>query len=326
MQFRSVVIVVFEQVQGLDVFGPADVFYFANYVAQQAGEKEPAYAVELAASSPGPVATASGPAIHATRTLSDPSLRPDVLLVAGGLKVLDAVADARLVEDLEALVVRSGEVGSICTGAALLAEAGVLDGRRATTHWALADQLAQCHPEVEVDAERIYIQDGIWTSAGVCAGIDLALELVRTHHGAAMAADVARHMVVYLQRGGGQHQLSTHLAAQRSNHRSIADLMALIADNPEVDLSVPALAAQVNMSERSFHRLFTAEVGISPGRYVERARVDAARSLLEHTSENVATIARRCGFRTPETFMRSFKRAVGVSPTEFRSRVARSHR
>lgn len=323
MRFRSVAFVVFDGVQGLDVFGPADVFYFANYFAEKKGADRAPYEVQIVASRPGPVRTASGPAVLAERALDDPALSPDVLLVAGGLSVGAAAADRRLVKNLAGLVGRSGEVGSICTGAVLLAEAGILDGRRATTHWAVAGALAKSHPNISVEPDRIFVQDGVWTSAGVTAGIDLALELVRRHHGADMAADAARNMVVYLQRAGGQQQFSTHLAARRSTNTSITDLMALISDHPEADLSVAALAARLNMSERSFQRLFTSEVGTSPGRYVERVRIDLAREALEHTDEGLASIARRSGFGGVETFVRSFRRVVGVNPTEYRKRFGR---
>lgn len=317
---RLVVIVVFEGVQGIDAFGPADVFYFANYVAQQSGEDRPPYTVSFAAAQAGPIGTASGPRIHADHAVSDPDLRPDLLLVAGGLAVQDAASDERLVADLGSLAARSEEVGSVCTGALLLAEAGLLDGRQATTHWALAEMLIKAHPEVEVDADRIYLHDGVWSSAGVTAGIDLALQIVQTHHGAEMAAQAARFLVVYLQRAGGQQQFSAHLAARQSPHPTIADLMAHIADHPDADLSIEALADHVAMSERSFQRLFSRETGMSPGRYVERTRVDAARRLLEQTEDGIAAIAGQCGFASVETFHRAFRRLVGVTPAEYRRR------
>lgn len=324
MRHRRIVIVVFPDVQGIDVFGPADVFYFANYVATQDGSTREPYSVEVAAIEAGPVATASGPAIVAARAIGDLDLRPDVLLVAGGLRVVPAAEDDAFVAAFAGLAARSGEVGSICTGALVLAEAGLLDGRTATTHWALAELLTTSHPEIAVDADRLYAHDGVWTSAGVTAGIDLALQLVRTHHGAEMAAAVARLMVVYLQRAGGQAQYSAHLAAQRSSHTSIADLMAHIADHPDADLTVRALADRVLMSERSFHRLFTAQVGVSPARYVERVRIDTARRLLELGDDPLAAIARASGFRNVETLQRAFKRLVGISPGEYRARFQRT--
>jgi transcriptional regulator GlxA family with amidase domain len=317
-----VALVVFDGVQGLDVFGPADVFYFANYYAEQSGETRAPYDVVVVGPRAGPVKTAAGPPIVADRPLDDKTLRPDVMLVAGGLSAPEWAADAAFVGGLRSLAERSSEVGSICSGAVLLAETGLLDGRRATTHWALADQLARSHPEIEVEADSIYVLDGVWTSAGITAGIDLALQLVRTHHGAAMAADAARHLVVYLHRAGGQRQFSTHLAADRSSNDVVGELMAYVADHPEADLTVPALAERAQMSERSFSRLFTAEVGMSPGKYVEQARVDAARGHLELSRDGLAAVARRCGFANQETFLRAFRRVVGISPTEYRRRFA----
>lgn len=320
MRERYVVIVVFDGVQGLDVFGPADVFYFANYLADRDGVPAVPYRVELAARHVGPVRTSAGPAVHAERSVTDPHLRPDLLLVAGGLTVQAVAGDAEFVGALGRLAARSHEVGSICTGAALLAEAGLLDGRTATTHWALAGDLAARHPEVRLDPDRIFVHDQVWTSAGVTAGIDLALELVRQHHGTAIAAEAARHLVVYLQRAGGQQQYSSHLAAQRATDGTILDLLAHIADHPGSDLRVTALADHVGMAPRSFQRLFSREVGTSPGSYVERVRIDAARRLLERTDDGIARVARQCGYPTVETFHRAFRRLTGLTPGEYRER------
>ena len=186
-------------------------------------------------------------------------------------------------------------MGSTCTGAALLAEAGLLDGRTATTHSALAGDLAVGHPEVRLDPDRIFVHDQVWTSAGVTAGIDLALEIVRRHHGTAMAA-------------------------QRATDGTVLDLLAHIADHPGSDLSVNALADQVGMAPRSFQRLFSREVGTSAGAYVERVRIEAARRLLERTDDGIARVARQCGYRTVETFHRSFRRLTGVTPGQYRER------
>ena len=322
MKSRTVALVVFDGVQGLDVFGPADVFYFANHHAAQAGETHAPYEVVVVGPTADAVTTAAGPRIVADRALGDQSLRPDVLLVAGGLSAQQWAGNAGFIDNLRALAERSGEVGSICSGAVLLAETGLLSGRRATTHWALADQLARAHPEVEIDADRIYVRDGVWTSAGITAGIDLSLQMVRTHHGASMAADVARHLVVYLHRSGGQRQFSTHLAADRSSNDVVAELMAYVADHPGAELTVPALADRAQMSERSFARLFTAEVGMSPGKYVEQTRVDAARGHLERSRDGLAAVARQSGFANETTFLRAFRRVVGISPTEYRRRFA----
>ncbi|QOD93704.1 helix-turn-helix domain-containing protein [Chryseoglobus sp. 28M-23] len=323
VRHRRVVIVAFDKVQGLDVFGPADVFYFANWVAERSGTSDPPYVVDIAAPRPGPVVTAAGPALYATRAVGDPDLVADVLLVAGGLEVESAAEDSEFVSALADLARRSGEVGSICTGALLLARAGLLEGRRATTHWALAHKLATAHPDVDVDADRIFHYDGVWTSAGVTAGIDLSLEIVRNHHGSALAAEVARCLVVYLRRAGGQLQYSVHLAAQSSQHSEVADLLAYISDHLQSDLTVGALAERARMSERSFQRHFTTEVGTSPARYVESVRLDAARRLLELTEDGIAAVAHQIGFRNAETLHRSFKRVLGVTPTEYRERFSR---
>ncbi len=325
MRHRHVVIAVFPDVQGLDVFGPADVFYFANYIAEQRGEPAP-YTIEIAAAEPGVLRTASGPRLVVDRSVSDPDLRPDVLLIAGGLAVVPAAEDQAYIAAVSGLASRSGEVGSVCTGALVLANAGLLEGRQATTHWALAEMLTKTHPDVAVDADRIYLYDGVWTSAGVTAGIDLALQLLRTHHGTEMAAAAAKHLVVYLERAGGQQQYSAHLAAQRTTHTTLSELMVYIADHPERDLTVRALAERLHMSERSLQRLFTAEVGITPAAYVERVRIDAARRLLELTEQPVAAVASACGFDRVETLYRAFKRVMGVTPVEYRERHARSPR
>ena len=322
MRNRRVVIVVFPGVLGVDAYGPADVFYFANYLAERAGEKRSPYHVEFAAADAAVVPTAAGPGLYAARSIHDPQLRPDVLLVAGGLAAVTVARDGAFVDGVGALARRSGEVGSVCTGAVILAAAGLLDGRRAATHWALADQVRAEYPELDVDPDRIFVHDGVWSSAGVTAGIDLALQMVQMHHGQAMAAEAARHMVVYLRRAGGQQQYSTHLAAQESVSPTLGDLLSYIADHPAAELSVAALAERANMSERSFQRLFTREVGVSPGRYVERTRIDAARRLLEQIDDGVAGIAAECGFANVETFHRSFKRQVGVTPNEYRRRFA----
>lgn len=320
MQERTVAIVVFDGVQALDVFGPADVFYFANYLAEQEGQAVSPYRVLLAGREVGPVRTSAGPMLHVDRAVSDLCLRPDLLLVAGGLSIGTAAADAAFVAALVDLATRSVEVGSICTGAVLLAEMGLLDGREATTHWALADDLAVSHPAIRLDADRIFVHDGVWTSAGVTAGIDLALEILRRHHGTEMAAAAARNLVVYLQRAGGQQQYSTHLAAQRASDQAISDLLAHIADHPDGNLSVTALADHMGMAPRSFQRLFTKQVGTSPGAYVERVRIDAARRLLERTDDGLGRVARQCGYTTVETFHRSFRRLVGVTPADYRNR------
>jgi transcriptional regulator GlxA family with amidase domain len=210
-------------------------------------------------------------------------------------------------------------VTSVCSGAFVLAAAGLLDGRRATTHWAECHLLATTHPAVSVDGDAIYVRDGdVWTSAGVTAGIDLALALVADDHGARAAAAVARHLVVYLRRSGGQAQFSTLLAAQAAESEPVRELLAWLPDHLAADLSVPALARRVHLSERQFSRVFKAAVGVTPSEHVESSRLEAACRLLETTGHAVDHIARLCGFGAPETMNRAFRRRLNTTPGDHR--------
>jgi transcriptional regulator GlxA family with amidase domain len=212
-------------------------------------------------------------------------------------------------------------LASVCTGAFLLAEAGLLTGRTVTTHWQRCDDLAAQYPDVTVDPEPIFISSGdLATSAGVTAGIDLALALVEDDLGRDPALEVARHLVVFLRRPGNQAQFSTQLAAQLAHRVPLRDVQQWIADNPAADLSVPALASRASLSPRQFARAFAAEVGMPPGRYVDRIRLETARRRLEDTADGVEQTARACGYGTPEAMRRAFMRALGVSPGEYRRR------
>ncbi|MGA8363568.1 MAG: helix-turn-helix domain-containing protein, partial [Solirubrobacteraceae bacterium] len=206
-------------------------------------------------------------------------------------------------------------------GAFVLAAAGLLDGRRATTHWASAAELAQRYPTVEVDPEPIYLRDGpVWTSAGVTAGMDLALALVEEDLDRDAALTIARHLVLFLRRPGNQSQFSATLAAQQPAREPLREAQRYALEHVAADLSVEALALHAHMSPRNFARAFAAEVGITPGRYVERVRLEAARHALEDTAQPIATVAAACGFGTPETMRRTFLRALGVAPAEYRRR------
>jgi transcriptional regulator GlxA family with amidase domain len=212
-------------------------------------------------------------------------------------------------------------IASVCTGAFLLARAGLLDGRRVTTHWAYADALARQFPAVHVDPEPIYVRDGsVITSAGVTAGIDLALALVEEDVGREAALDVARHLVVFLRRPGGQAQFSAQLHAQLARRRPLRDVQHWITERPAADLSVERLAARAGLSPRQFARSFAAETGMTPGRYVDRVRLEAARRELEDTGAAVGQVARSCGYGTPEAMRRAFIRTLGVSPAGYRQR------
>jgi transcriptional regulator GlxA family with amidase domain len=235
--------------------------------------------------------------------------------------VEDALADAELMRWLRSAAGRSRRVASVCSGAFLLAGAGLLDGRRATTHWAACDELSRRHPDVVVQRDAIFVRDGqVWTSAGVTAGMDLALALVEEDLGPAAARDVARWLVLFLKRPGGQSQFSAQLASSGAGREALRELQAWIPGNLGSDLSVPALAERAHMSPRHFARAFRAEVGMTPAAYVESVRVEQARIALEGSRATVDEIARGCGFGTVETMRRAFHRRIGVGPSAYRNR------
>ncbi len=309
---RRIVIVAFPDVQALDVAGPAEVF------AQAGG-----YDVRVAAPVREPLATGSGYAILPDLALDEVDGPLDTLVVAGGEGTRAASADDLLVGWIADAAPRARRVASVCTGAFLLARAGLLDGRRATTHWAWCDALARAFPAVTVDPDPIFVADGpVRTSAGVTAGMDLALALVEEDLGPARALEVARHLVLFVRRPGGQAQFSSGLQAQAAVRAPLRELQAWMTDNLDADLAVGALADRAHMSERHFARAFKDETGMTPAAYVERLRVERARLLLESTPAPVATVATRCGFGTVETMRRAFARRVGVSPGAYRERFA----
>ncbi|MFE3452105.1 GlxA family transcriptional regulator [Nonomuraea sp. NPDC059194] len=313
---RRVVIVVYEGFQLLDLAGPADVFALAGLLAGEDG-----YRVEVTAVRAGNVPAHNGIATAVATPLADIEGPIDTLVVAGGLTTMELLPDRELVDGIARLAGRSRRVTSVCSGALFLAEAGLLDGRRATTHWLAADALRRRYPRVEVDADPIYVKDGdVWTSAGVTAGIDLALALVAEDHGHRLAKDVACGLVVYLHRPGGQSQFSMPMSALQPRSEPLRELQAFIDANPADDLSVPALARHAGMSERHFSRVFTQQSGLSPGRYVERSRADAARRLLEITDHPLERVARETGLGTPETLYRVFHRHWRISPGAYRRR------
>ncbi len=245
----------------------------------------------------------------------------DTLIVAGGDGSRAAAGDAALVGSIRALAHRSRRVASVCTGAFVLAAAGLLDGRRATTHWSACELLARRHPEVRVDPDPIYVRDGaVFTSAGVTAGIDLSLALVEDDASREAALSVARWLVLFLRRPGNQAQFSAQFAEQTAQRDSLRDLQRWIAANPGDDLRVEALAARAAMSPRHFARVWHAEVGTTPARYVERVRLEAARRRLEESDATAEGIAAGCGFGTAETMRRTFLRALGTPPSEYRRR------
>jgi transcriptional regulator GlxA family with amidase domain len=306
----------FDDVQSLDVTGPTEVFSLADRAAATS-----TYSIELVCEGGGPVRTSSGLELRPHRSLEDCRGPIDTLIVAGGIGVRDAARDERLISWIRLAARRSRRVASVCTGAFLLARAGLLDGRRATTHWDACGALARRYPTIDVDPDPIFVRDGhVYTSAGVTAGIDLALALVEEDLGARAALGVARSLVLFVRRPGGQAQFSAGLAVQAAARPGIRELQEWIADRLDDDLSVPALADRCFMSPRNFARVFAREVGTTPASYVESLRLERARMLLETTELQLDEVARRCGFGTVETLRRVFARRLGASPSHYRAR------
>jgi transcriptional regulator GlxA family with amidase domain len=315
---RRIEILAFPDVQLLDVAGPLQVFASANERARAAGEPRP---YELAVVAQRPLVTASGGLGLATQKLSKSSVAIDTLIVAGGFGVGPACENATLIRWIAARAAAARRVASVCTGAFLLASAGLLDGRRAATHWRRCAEFARRFPAVRLDPDPIFVRDGnIWTSAGITAGIDLALALVEADLGRQVALAVARQLVVFLKRPGGQAQFSATLALQHGDAR-FERLHAWIADNLRADLSIASLADAAAMSERSFVRHYRRATGITPARAVERIRVETARQVLEQGLP-VKRVAARCGFGSEETMRRSFLRLLGATPQAYRERFS----
>ena len=308
--------------QMLDITGPVEVFArSARFLLEQGVHREPVYAVEVIAARSGPLKTSSGIEILAARPLAAVRGPLDTLLVAGGVGSREAARSPALLGFLRRMAPRVRRLASVCTGAFLLAEAGLLDGRRATTHWAYCGELARRYPQVRVEPDPIFVRDGpIYSSAGVTAGMDLALALVEEDLGRTLALEVARQLVLFLKRPGGQSQFSAQLAAQVALHEPLRELQGWISDHPEADLGVERLARRAAMSPRHFARVFRREVGITPAKFILRVRVDAARRRLEESREDVEAVAASCGFGSAEVMRRAFLRTVRVSPSAYRGR------
>ena len=319
---RRVAMLAYPMAQVLDITGPLEVFArTSRWLGDHAGLRVPAYSVELVANRRGPLATSGGLQLVATRTYRELG-RVDTLLVAGGIGYEAALADAELLAWLRARARLVRRVGSICTGALVLAGAGLLDGRSATTHWGYCDRLARSAPRTRVEPDALYVQSGrVYTSAGVTAGMDMALAMVEQDWGKATALAVARELVMFVKRPGGQSQFSHFLEAQQRDDQ-FGDLELWILEHLDADLSVEKLARRCNMSERHFARQFTARIGRPPAHHVARLRIDAARRRIEEGASRLKDVARQCGFGDEQGLRRAFRRSLGVTPQEYRQRFA----
>ena len=317
---KTVAIVVPPQAQSLDVSGPLDAFLEANRQSEHA----PLYDVALVSTREGKTVNVCGMTLVADSSIYNGVLAVDTMLVAGTPDYREASTGDDLATWLRGCAARARRYGSVCTGAFFLGSAGLLDGRSATTHWEHAAELQERFPSAEILPDQIYVQDGaLYTSAGVTAGIDLALKLIEDDCGRELAMKVARRLVVFLKRPGGQSQYSAHLAAQISAEGRIQSVQHWILAHLARDLSLPELANQASMSVRNFTRVFQSETGITPADFVEMARVDAARRLLEETDTPLQRVASQCGLGSPDTMRRAFTRRIGISPRDYRDRFQR---
>ena len=319
---KRIVVVAFDGAQLLDVAGPLDVFDAANEAMREL-HRPPAYGVQTVSPAGGVISTGAGLGL-VSETLDAASPEMDTLIAVGGPGVFAAAANATLVAWIQARARESRRVCSVCTGTFLLAATGLLAGKRATTHWKFCDRLRTRHPDITIEADSLHVSDGaIWSSAGVTAGIDLALALVEQDLGRDIAMRAARLLVVFLKRPGGQSQFSAALALQAADPSHFGDLHDWMRRNLAADLRVESLAEHVGMAPRTFARLYVDRVGQTPARTVEQLRLEAARIALEDSAASVKRIARDTGFGDDERMRRAFIRRLGVAPADYRERFSR---
>ena len=327
---RKVFVLTFPGCQVLDVTGPMEALSKAR-VAIKDDVHTPAYSLTLLAENSGPVKTSGPVSLIADKSYLDLTSEDydnlDTLIISGGEGINAALKDPRFIAFVTKAAKLARRVVSICTGAFVLAEAGLLNDRCATTHWDAVGELAQSYPQISVDPEAIYVRDGnCWTSAGVTAGIDLTLALIEDDLGREEALSIARRLVVYMMRPGGQAQFSAQLKFQRPAQGRLTSLFEWIEQNPSSDLGIAELASRCAMSERHFARQFVNEVGITPAKFVEHSRLDHARRLLEQSSRPIDSIAHECGFGSSEILRRAFQRNLHLSPTDYRQRFCTTRR
>ena len=316
---------VYPGVQALDLSGPLELFARTTRILRDEGRPHPGYALTVVGTDGDPIAASSGFRFLADATFRSLRGEVDTLLVVGGVGIDALLGEAAILRWLRQMAGRVRRIGSVCTGAFLLAEAGLLDGRAATTHWSRAAELKRRYPRVRVEEDRIWVRDGnVYTSAGVSAGMDLALALIEEDLGADVALAVARAMVMYLRRPGDQSQYSAPLRLQAAGTPSVRELVAWAAEHPERDLSVPALAKRVGKSPRHLTRVFRKELGVAPAEAVEQIRLEAARRALQQSPVSLEEVAARCGFGSAEVLRRAFLRALHVTPSAYRARFSAS--
>jgi transcriptional regulator GlxA family with amidase domain len=312
---------VYPGIQALDLSGPLELFARATRLLRDERRSHSGYAPLVVGTTAGPIAGSSGFRFLPDATYDEVRSGIDTLLVVGGIGVDALIDEPRVLEWLRKMSRGVRRLGSVCTGAFLLAEAGLLDGRTATTHWSRAGELARSYPRVRVEEDRIWVRDGnLYTSAGVSAGMDLALALIEEDLGADVAVQVARAMVMYLRRPGDQSQYSVPLRLQAAQTPSVRDLVAWAAENPASDLSVPALARRVGKSPRQLTRVFQRELGVAPAEAVEQLRLEAARRALQQSDKGLTEVAAETGFGSAEVLRRAFLRALHVTPSAYRER------
>jgi transcriptional regulator GlxA family with amidase domain len=318
---HRVVMLGYPDAQMLDITGPLEAFARSSRLLHDRGMcRVPAYTVELAGLKPGPFATSSGVRLVAERSYKDIA-DADTLLIAGGIGCFKVMEDEGVLRWIRRLAPKVTRLGSVCNGALILAKTGLLKGRTATTHWDDVEHLLKIGPSIKVQPDAIYVRDGnIYTSAGITAGIDMALAMVEEDWGQPVALATAQMLVMFLKRPGGQSQFSAQLAAQFSEDDKLRELQLWMLEHLQQDLSIPKLAARAAMSERNFARRFTETVGMTPAAYVSKIRLEAARRKLEENDLQVSQVARRCGFGTQETMRRCFIAELGIPPSDYRER------
>ncbi|MEI6336628.1 MAG: GlxA family transcriptional regulator [Methylococcaceae bacterium] len=324
-KIRPVSLVIYPGVEIIDLTGPMEVFAFATNALQRSSVcSEPAYPMDVIAAAPGPITASCGLQIIANKAYSDVRDGIDTLLIPGSPDVDCILCDPALQDWIRSIAPRVRRLASVCTGAYLLAESGLLDGLRATSHWDYCDRLARDYPTVSVEPDRIFVRDGfISTSGGITSGIDLALSMVEEDWGSELALLVARYLVVFLKRPGGQSQFSAYLTSEASRPE-LKDLQAWIMTHLAEDLRVETLAERMSMSPRNFARFFLTETGMTPAKFVEMARIDAARHYLGSSKLSIEAVADKSGFGDQERMRRAFIRQLGVNPQSYRERFGLS--